>query len=64
MAKTGRPATGQTPVMGFRPPSALRAEFEQLAANQGRKPSEALIEAMHLWIEKHGGGSSVPPSTA
>lgn len=48
----GRPATGQTRVMGFRPPEPLRDEFEQLAKDQGRTPSEALIEAMHDWVEK------------
>lgn len=54
----GRPATGQTRVMGFRPPEPLRAEFEQAAKDQGRTPSEALIEAMHLWLDKHRGGRS------
>ncbi|MFE5614156.1 hypothetical protein [Streptomyces sp. NPDC056524] len=48
----GRPATGQTKVMGFRPPKALRDEFEQLAAAENRSPSEALIEAMHDWVNK------------
>ena len=53
MAKTGRPATGQTRIMGFRPPEPLRAEFEKLAKDQGRTPSDALIEAMHLWLDKY-----------
>jgi hypothetical protein len=53
MPRTGRPATGETRVMGFRPPEPLRAEFEQLARDQGRTPSDALIEAMHMWIEKN-----------
>lgn len=48
----GRPATGQTKVMGFRPPKPLRDEFEQLAATEHRTPSDALIEAMHDWIKK------------
>lgn len=48
----GRPATGQTKVMGFRPPKPLRHEFERLAEAEGRTPSDALIEAMHDWIEK------------
>lgn len=52
MATRGRPPTGETKVMGFRPPAALRAEFEQLAAAEGRKPSDALIEAMHDWVDK------------
>ena len=48
----GRPRTGETKVMGFRPPKPLRDEFEQLAAEEGRKPSEALVEAMHDWVRK------------
>jgi hypothetical protein len=48
----GRPATGQTKVMGFRPPKPLRDEFEALAKTEGRSPSDALIEAMHDWIKK------------
>lgn len=64
MATRGRPPTGETKVMGFRPPAALRAEFEQLAAAEGRKPSDALVEAMHLWIEKHGGRTPAPPGAA
>jgi hypothetical protein len=48
----GRPATGQTKVMGFRPPKPLRDEFEALAAADERTPSDALIEAMHDWIKK------------
>lgn len=48
----GRPATGQTKVMGFRPPKPLRDEFEALAAADGRTPSDALIEAMHDWVKK------------
>lgn len=48
----GRPATGKTKVMGFRPPKPLRDEFEQLAAAEDRTPSDALIEAMHDWIKK------------
>ncbi|MFB7763676.1 hypothetical protein [Streptomyces xiamenensis] len=48
----GRPATGQTKVMGFRPPKPLRDEFEALAKFENRKPSDALIEAMHDWVTK------------
>ena len=48
----GRPATGQTPVMGFRPPKPLRDELVALAAAEGRTPSDALIEAVHDWIKK------------
>ncbi|WP_327071915.1 hypothetical protein [Kitasatospora sp. NBC_01302] len=38
--------------MGFRPPKALREEFEGLAAAEQRTPSDALIEAMHDWVKK------------
>lgn len=48
----GRPRTGQTKVMGFRPPRQLREDFEALARREGRSPSDALIEAMHDWIGK------------
>jgi hypothetical protein len=48
----GRPATGQTKVMGFRPPKPLRDEFEELAKSEERSPSDALIEAMHDWVKK------------
>lgn len=48
----GRPATGKTKVMGFRPPKPLRDEFEQLAAAEDRSPSDALVEAMHDWVKK------------
>lgn len=48
----GRPATGQTKVMGFRPPKPLRDEFEEPATADGRTPSDALIEAMDDWVEK------------
>lgn len=48
----GRPRTGQTKVMGFRPPKPLRDEFEALAAAEERTPSDALTEAMHDWIKK------------
>lgn len=48
----GRPATGQTRVMGFRPPKPLRDEFEELAAAEERTLSDALIEAMHDWVKK------------
>lgn len=47
-----RPATGQTPVRSFRPPPALWSELEQLAAAAGRRPSDALIEAVHDWVKK------------
>jgi hypothetical protein len=42
----GRPATGQTKVMGFRPPKPLRDEFEALAEAEDRTPSDALVEVV------------------
>lgn len=59
----GRPATGQTKVMGFRPPKPLRDEFEALAAAEGRSPSDALIEAMHDWLKKKRRERPAPPVT-
>lgn len=47
-----RPATGQTPVTTFRPPSKLRDDFDAEAKAAGRTRSDALIEAMHDWIKK------------
>jgi metal-responsive CopG/Arc/MetJ family transcriptional regulator len=47
-----RPATGQTPVVTFRPPQQLRDEFDQEAKASGRTRSDALIEAMHDWLRK------------
>jgi hypothetical protein len=48
----GRPATGQKPVKSFRPPEALWEEFVNLAEAEGRKHSDALIEAVHDWVKK------------
>lgn len=48
----GRPATGQTKPMSFRPPKPLRDKFEQLAKRKGRSYSDALIEAVHDWVKK------------
>lgn len=47
-----RPATGETPVKSFRPPEPLWKEVEELAASEGRKNSEAVIEALHDWVRK------------
>jgi predicted transcriptional regulator len=59
-----RPATGQTKVMGFRPPKPLRDRFEQLAEAESRTPSDALVEAMHDWVKKkereHGAADNTP----
>jgi hypothetical protein len=54
MPRTGRPPTGKTRVMGFRPPEPLRTAFEARAKELGRTPSDALTEAMHLWLDAHG----------
>ena len=58
----GRPATGKTKVMGFRPPKPLRDEFEALAADEDRTPSDALIEAMHDWVKKKRREHPEPPA--
>lgn len=47
-----RPATGQTPVKSFRPPAALWGEVEEIAAAEGRKNSELVIEALHDLVKK------------
>ena len=47
----GRTPTGESPSVSFRPPRPLLDRFEALLA--GRTRSDALIEAMHLWIERH-----------
>jgi hypothetical protein len=47
-----RPATGQTPVKTFRPPGPLWNEVEEIAAAEGRKNSDAVIEALHDWVKK------------
>ena len=48
----GRPATGQTPPISFRPPVALREELDALAKAEGRDRSDVLIEAVHDWVRK------------
>jgi hypothetical protein len=47
-----RPATGQTPVKTFRPPGQLWKEIEELAAIEGRKNSDLVIEALHDLVRK------------
>ncbi|MEV6181338.1 hypothetical protein [Streptomyces sp. NPDC052015] len=47
-----RPATGQTPVKTFRPPPLLWKEVEEIAAAEGRKNSELVIEALHDLVKK------------
>lgn len=48
----GRPATGQTPVVSFRPPISLRKRLDELAKADGRDRSDVLIEAVHDWVRK------------
>ncbi|MFJ1757352.1 ribbon-helix-helix protein, CopG family [Kitasatospora sp. NPDC088134] len=48
----GRPATGQTPPISFRPPVALVKELDELAKAEGRDRTDVLIEAAHDWIRK------------
>ncbi|MEE4541019.1 hypothetical protein V2S66_03425 [Streptomyces sp. V4-01] len=47
-----RPATGQTPVKTFRPPEPLWKEVTDIATAEGRKNSDAVIEALHYWVKK------------
>lgn len=42
----GRPATGQTPPISFRPPKQLLKEFDE-TIEPGRSRSDVLIELMH-----------------
>lgn len=48
----GRPATGQTKPMSFRPPKPLREEFERIADAEGRSYTDVLIALMHDWVQK------------
>ncbi|WP_105973674.1 ribbon-helix-helix domain-containing protein [Streptomyces geranii] len=47
----GRPATGQTPPVSFRPPPQLLKEFDA-TIEEGRSRSDVLIELMHERINK------------
>lgn len=44
------PRTGRKKPVSFRPPNPLREQFEAEADAQGRTRTDALTEAMHLWI--------------
>lgn len=48
----GRPATGQTPGVSFRPPTSLRKRLDELVKADGRTRSDVLIEAVHDWVRK------------
>lgn len=50
--RPGRPATGQTPVVTFRPPTPLREALDAEVELAGRSRSDVLIEAVHDWIAK------------
>jgi len=47
----GRTPTGETKVITFRPPKPLLERFDHVRGERDR--TDALIEAMHLWLEKH-----------
>lgn len=47
----GRTPTGETTVISFRPPAPLLARLDELRGTMNR--TDALIQAMHLWIEQH-----------
>lgn len=57
-----RPATGQTPVMSFRPPTPLRTRFEALAQAEGRSRSDVLIALMHEYVERRERETTNKPS--
>lgn len=40
--KGGRPATGQSPMVGFRAPPSLLSELDAYATREGLKRSEAI----------------------
>lgn len=46
-----RPKTGETKVVTFRPPQPLLERFDEVRGTRDR--TDALIEAMHLWLERH-----------
>lgn len=46
----GRPKTGQTPPISFRPPQQLREEFDSYVEASGRNRSDVLISLMHEWV--------------
>ena len=62
----GRPATGQTPVKTFRPPPQLWKDVVELATHEGRRASDAVIEALHDWVKKkrreHARAPEPPPA--
>ena len=47
----GRPATGQTPPISFRPPKQLLKDFDD-TIEEGRSRSDVLIELMHERVNK------------
>ncbi len=54
--RIGRPATGITPLMAFRPPLPLRAAIEAYAKSNEVSVSEALRRLVELGLAKGKGG--------
>lgn len=47
-----RPATGQKPIVTFRPPERLREQMRELMAATGQTQTEVLVEALSEWCER------------
>lgn len=48
----GRPATGQTPVKTFRPPTQLWADVMKHVKAEKRPYADVIVEALHDWLKK------------
>jgi hypothetical protein len=49
--KPGRPATGETPLVAFRPPDELRNAIDAFASAEGITRSEALRQLVELGLK-------------
>jgi hypothetical protein len=52
--KPGRPATGQTPLVAFRPPVELTKAIDAWAADRGVSRSEAMRLLIEAGLRRHG----------
>ena len=62
MATMGRTPTGESPSVSFRPPRPLLDLVDELRGARSR--SDVLVEAMHLWVERHEGAPAGQPEDA
>lgn len=53
--RPGRPATGETPLMAFRPPADLRSAIQGWAAKHDVTVSEAIRRLVELGLKIKGG---------